>query len=52
VQAGGPSLFSPNTAVEVFTPTQIQTNVAPVTTTLDVSKTANVLGSLGTLIAQ
>ena len=52
VQSNGPSLFSPNTAVEVFTPTQIQTNVAPVTTTLDVSKTANVLGSLGTLIAQ
>jgi hypothetical protein len=52
VQSGGPSLFSPNTAVEVFTPTQIQTNVAPVTTSLDVTKTANVLGSLDTLIGQ
>ena len=52
VQANGPSLFSPSTAVVVDTPTQIQTNVAPVTTTLDVSKVSNVLGSLGTLIAQ
>ena len=28
VQSGGPSLFSPSTAVIVDTPTQIQTNVA------------------------
>jgi len=47
-----PSLFSPSTAVIVDTPTQTQTNVAPVTTTLDVSKLASVLGSLGTSIAQ
>jgi hypothetical protein len=52
LQSNGPSLFSPSTAVIVDTPTQIQTNVAPVTTTLDVSKIANVLGSLGTSIAQ
>jgi hypothetical protein len=51
-QSGGPSLFSPSTAVIVDTPTQIQTNVAPVTTTLDVSKISNVVGSLGTLIGQ
>jgi hypothetical protein len=52
MQSGGPSLFSPSTAVVVDTPTQIQTNVAPVTTSLDVAKTANVLGSVGTLIGQ
>jgi hypothetical protein len=52
VQNGGPALFSPSTAVIVDTPTQSQSNVAPVTTTLDVAKTANVLGSLGTLIGQ
>jgi hypothetical protein len=51
-QSGGPSLFSPSTAVVVDTPTQIQTNVAPVTTTLDSLNTANVVGSLGTLIGQ
>jgi hypothetical protein len=52
VQNAGPSLFSPNTAVEVFTPTQIQTNVAPVTTNLDLSNISNVLGSLDTKIGQ
>jgi hypothetical protein len=52
VQSGGAALFSPATAVVVDTPTQEQANVAPVTTTLDVTKTANVLGSLGTLTGQ
>jgi hypothetical protein len=51
-QSGGPALFSPATAVIVDTPTQEQANVAPVTTSVDVAKTANVLGSLGTLIGQ
>jgi hypothetical protein len=51
-QSGGPSLFSPSTAVVVDTPTQIQTNVAPVTTSLDVAKITNVLGSLGTSVGQ
>jgi hypothetical protein len=52
VENGGASLFSPNTTVLIAPQTQNQTNVAPVMTTLDVSKTASVLGSLGTLIAQ
>jgi hypothetical protein len=52
VQGGGPRLFSPNTTVLVDSPTVSQVNVAPITTTLDVSKTANVLGSLDSLIAQ
>jgi hypothetical protein len=47
---GGDSLFSPNTNVQIDTPVQTQTNVDPTTITQDVSKTANVLGSLGTLI--
>ena len=47
---GGNSLFSPSTNVQIFTPVQTQTNVDPTTITSEVSKTANVLGSLGTLI--
>ena len=50
--SGGNSLFSPATNVQVFAPVQTQTNVDPTTITAEVSKTANVLGSLGTLIAQ
>ena len=50
--SGGNSLFSPSTNVQVFAPVQTQTNVDPTTITAEVSKTANVLGSLGTLIAQ
>ena len=49
---GGPSLFSPSTNVQVFTPVQTQTNFDPTTITESVSKNANVLGSLGTLVAQ
>ena len=47
---GGDSLFSPNTNVQIDTPVQTQTNVDPTTITEEVSKTSNVLGSLGTLI--
>jgi hypothetical protein len=50
--SGGASLFSPNTNVQIFTPTQTQTNVDPVTITKSESNVANVLGSLGTLVAQ
>jgi hypothetical protein len=50
--SGGASLFSPSTNVQIFTPVQTQTNVDPTTITSEVSKSANVLGSLGTLIAQ
>jgi hypothetical protein len=50
--SGGTSLFSPATNVQVFEPVQSQTNVEPTTITSEVSKSANVLGSLGTLIAQ
>jgi hypothetical protein len=50
--SGGNSLFSPSTNVQVFAPVQTQTNVDPTTITEEVSKSANVLGSLGTLIAQ
>jgi hypothetical protein len=49
---GGASLFSPATNVQIFTPVQTQTNVDPVTITKSYSETANVLGSLGTLIHQ
>jgi hypothetical protein len=50
--SGGDSLFSPATNVQVFEPVQSHTNVDPTTVTSEVSKSANVLGSLGTLIAQ
>jgi hypothetical protein len=50
--SGGASLFSPSTNVQIFEPVQTQTNVDPTTITSEVSKSANVLGSLGTLIAQ
>jgi hypothetical protein len=49
---GGASLFSPQTNVQIYTPVQTQTNVDPVTITQDLTKTANVLGSLGTFIKQ
>jgi hypothetical protein len=49
---GGTSLFSPNTNVQIDTPVQTQTNVDPTTITESVSKNANVLGSLGTLIRE
>jgi hypothetical protein len=49
---GGDSFFSPATNVQIFTPVQTQTNVDPTTITSNVSKNANVLGSLGTLIHQ
>jgi hypothetical protein len=49
---GGASFFSPATNVQIFTPVQTQTNVDPTTITSDVSKNANVLGSLGTLVHQ
>src|SRR5277367_361986 len=50
--SGGASLFSPSTNVQIFTPVQTQTNVDPTTITSEVSKSANVLGSLGTLVLQ
>jgi hypothetical protein len=50
--AGGNSLFSPSTNVQIFTPVQTQTNVDPVTITKDVSKSVNVLGSLDSFIKQ
>ncbi len=50
--SGGNSLFSPSTNVQVFAPVQTQTNIDPTTITSEVSKTANVLGSLGTLVLQ
>ena len=50
--AGGNSLFSPSTNVQIFAPVQTQTNVDPVTITKSVSDTANVLGSLGSFIHQ
>jgi hypothetical protein len=49
---GGSSFFSPATNVQIYAPVQTQTNVDPTTITANVSKTANVLGSLGTLILQ
>jgi hypothetical protein len=49
---GGASLFSPSTNVQIFSPVQTQTNLDPTTITESVSKSANVLGSLGTLVAQ
>ena len=49
---GGASFFSPATNVQIFAPVQTQTNVDPTTITSDVSKNANVLGSLGTLVHQ
>ena len=49
---GGNSLFSPSTNVQIFTPVQTQTNVDPTTITAALSDTANVVGSLGTLIHQ
>jgi hypothetical protein len=49
---GGDSLFSPDTNVQIDTPVQTQTNVDPTTITSDVTKNANVLGSLGTLIKE
>jgi hypothetical protein len=52
VENAGPSLFSPNTTVLIAPQEQTQINVAPVTTTVDVSKIASVLGSLGTSIGQ
>ena len=49
---GGNSLFSPSTNVQIFAPVQTQTNVDPTTITAALSQTANVVGSLGTLIHQ
>jgi hypothetical protein len=49
---GGNSLFSPSTNVQIFTPVQTQTNVDPTMITAALSQTANVVGSLGTLIHQ
>ena len=49
---GGDSLFSPNTNVQIFTPVQTQTNIDPTTITKSVTETANVVGSLGTLVHQ
>ena len=49
---GGPSLFSPNTNVQIDAPVQTQTNIDPTTITKNVTENANVLGSLGTLIKQ
>ena len=50
--SGGNSLFSPATNVQIYAPVQTQTNVDPTTITESVSKSANVLGSLGTFIHQ
>ena len=50
--SGGASFFSPATNVQIDAPVQTQTNVDPTTITESVSKSANVLGSLGTLIKQ
>ena len=49
---GGASFFSPATNVQIFAPVQTQTNVDPTVVTASLSQTANVLGSLGTLIHQ
>ena len=48
--SGGTSFFSPSTNVQIFAPVQTQTNVDPTVVTESLSQTANVLGSLGTLI--
>jgi hypothetical protein len=48
----GPSLFSPSTNVQIFAPVQTQTNVDTKTITDTISKSTNVLGSLGTLVHQ
>ena len=50
--AGGNSLFSPSTNVQIFTPVQTQTNIDPTTITSALAETTNVVGSLGTLIHQ
>jgi hypothetical protein len=50
--SGGNSFFSPSTNVQIFTPVQTQTNVDLTSVTKSVADTANVLGSLGTLIHQ
>jgi hypothetical protein len=50
--AGGYSLFSPHTNVQIDAPVVTQTNVDPTTITEETSKVANVVGSLGTLIGQ
>ena len=49
---GGNSLFSPNTNVQIDTPVQTQTNIDPTTITKNVTDTASVIGSLGTLVDQ
>ena len=49
---GGDSLFSPDTNVQIFTPVQTQTNVDPLTITKNVTDTASIVGSLGTLVNQ
>ena len=49
---GGASFFSPATNVQIFAPVQTQTNVDPKVVTESLSETANVLGSLGTLIKE
>ena len=48
----GPSLFSPQTNVQIFAPVQTQTNIDTKTITDTISKSTNVLGSLGTLVHQ
>jgi hypothetical protein len=50
--SAGPSLFSPTTNVQIFTPVQTQTNVDTTTITEAISKSTSVLGSLGTLVHQ
>ena len=50
--SGGNSLFSPSTNVQIFTPVQTQTNIDPTTITEALTKTTNVVGSLGTLVHQ
>ena len=49
---GGNSLFSPTTNVQIFAPVQTQTNVDPTIITSALTKTADIVGSLGTLVHQ
>ena len=49
---GGNSLFSPSTNVQIFAPVQTQTNVDPTIVTETLTKTADIVGSLGTLVHQ
>jgi len=49
---GGNSLFSPSTNVQIFAPVQTQTNVDPTIVTETLTKTADIVGSLGSFVHQ